>query len=218
MVSLIGPSVFDQWTGPVPSKLHAHLPADDVLVVRTETGLDLIGLPSLDRFGVRRLDRRRLDGVGPEVFDAFRIERGDPAPAGRHRRQDDPARSRARARRGVVHQGLLPRPGARVPHRQPRAREPVPPSVPQRSRATGPWPARKWSSATRSSARSRASPRLTLPTGALGYVRREVEPPATVDLRSGRRARNRDGASAQSSRPARLNTWPVVPSVGRVAR
>ena len=44
-------------------------------------------------------------------------------------------------------------------------------------------PAPRWSSTARSSARSRASPPPALPTGALGYVRREVEPPATVELR-----------------------------------
>ena len=53
MVSLIGPSVFDEWTGPVPSELHSHLPTGELLVVRTETGLDLVGCPSVDRLGVR---------------------------------------------------------------------------------------------------------------------------------------------------------------------
>ena len=60
---------------------------------------------------------------------AFRIERGIPVQPADIDDIDDPAGGRARGRRGLVHQGVLPRPGARVPHRQPRAREPVPPAL-----------------------------------------------------------------------------------------
>ena len=67
--------------------------------------------------------------VDPEAFDAWRIERGHPGAAGRHRRVDHPAGGVPRAGRGVLHQGMLPRAGAGLPHRQSRPREPLPPAL-----------------------------------------------------------------------------------------
>ena len=88
------------------------------------------GARGLDRLGVGHVARRRLDDRRARGVRGVPHRTRHPAAARRHRRQDDPAGGRARDRRGLVHQGVLPRPGARLPHRQPRAREPVPPALP----------------------------------------------------------------------------------------
>ena len=156
--------------------------------IDTAWGYDLVG-PR------RRVPDMVAGVVDPVAFEAWRIEQADPGAAGRHRRHDDPAGGLPRAGRGVVHEGLLHRPGARVPHRQPRPREPLP-APPRRHR--GRLAAGRRRDRGRRQGRGRAherGARPELPTGALGYVRREVEPPSAVELPLGRRT----SASRRSS-------------------
>ena len=91
-----------------------------------------VGWPGVRRASTCSGRRARCDALAwPEPFDPARFEaRADrarrPAPRRRRRRLDDPPGGVPRARRGVVHEGLLPRPGARLPDRHARSREPVP--------------------------------------------------------------------------------------------
>ena len=78
MVSLIGPDVFDRWTGPVPGELHSHLPVGELIAIRTETGLDLMGARAWVDSTSATLSAEGWTGVAPDVFDAYRIERGIP--------------------------------------------------------------------------------------------------------------------------------------------
>ena len=186
-------------------------------VVRTACGLDVVG-PARRRLADAS---RRRSVVGPVAFDAWRIEQGIPVqpvdvddttiPQEAFLELDAVSFTKG----CFLGQELVCRIDSRghvnrflrrfTDDRRRLARRAAPRS----------------SSTARSSARSRASRRPTLPTGALGYVRREVEPPADRRAALGRRARDREhrrAVNGQSSRPARLNTWPVVPSVGRVAQ
>ena len=148
-------------TSPASSS-SAHPPAIDALACRARGG------------GRGRDRRRRLRGA------AHRGRRA--APGLRHRRAHDRAGGVPRARRGVVHEGLFPRPGAGVPHRHPRPREPVAAPAPRRRRRSS--AARRWSPTTRRSAPSRASAGNV----ALATIRSAVEPGSEVTGASGRRA------------------------------
>ncbi len=82
------------------------------------------------------------------------------SPRCRRRRADDPAGSVPRRNRGVVHEGLLRRAGARVSHRHPWPGQPVPTASAVRRRAAGGGcrAALRWWRATRSWGSSRAAP------------------------------------------------------------
>ena len=114
----------------------------------------------------------------------------------RPRRLDDPAGSRARARRGVVHQGLLPRSGARLSHRQPWSREPLPAS-PRRT-IDGELAA---ASAPRSCVDDKVVGAIT----SVGARRRPRPRSATCAARSSRRARSSCAGRRPSSAPSPLH-------------
>ncbi len=76
VLSLVGPQVPERWDGPTPTALHAHEPWGDLRVVRTTRGVDLVG-PN------RALDEARaslLAGgwtlVGSEAWGAYRVAHG----------------------------------------------------------------------------------------------------------------------------------------------
>lgn len=181
MVSLIG-SVFDQWTGPVPSKLHAHLPADDVLVVRTETGLDLMGSRAWIDSVSATLTADGWTRVGPEVFDAFRIERGIPLQPVDIDDKTIPQEAELELDAVSFTKGCFL--GQELVCRI-DSRGHVNRFLRRFHTIEGDWPAAGAEVVVGDKVvgalTSVAAPHL--PTGALGYVRREVEPPATVDLR-----------------------------------
>ena len=110
-------------------------------------GVDVLGPAS-------ELDALEWPAFDPDGFEAARIA-ARRAPAGRRpRRFDHRPGGVPGAGRGLVHQGLLPRPGARVPHRHARAREPVPArSAPHDHGTRCPLPAPRSSRARRSWAR-----------------------------------------------------------------
>ncbi len=109
-------------------------------------GVDIVG----PRRGRRRrrastLVAERVAPSGSTSDVRSDAHRGRRSAAGRrHRRDDDPAGGVPRARRGVVHEGLLPRPGARVPHRHPRPRQPVPAAGARRFRCVAAGRRRNW--------------------------------------------------------------------------
>ena len=110
------------------------------------------------------------DEIDADAYEALRIEAGVPRQGFDIDETHDPAGGVPRARRGLVHEGLLPRPGARVPHRHPRPREPAPAPAALRTRRSRAAP--RWSPTARRSARSRAA----VGGVALAMVRRTVEP------------------------------------------
>ncbi|MCZ7525723.1 MAG: hypothetical protein M5U14_04635 [Acidimicrobiia bacterium] len=169
-----------------PDSPHAHVAWGDLRVVRAgspgRTGIDVVG-----PVGALAGAWEALRGGGP-LGGAGRSragpDRGRGAPPGpRPRRADDPPGSPPRAGRGVVHEGLLPRPGAGVPHRHPGAREPVPAPAarPGRCAPAGAEVVRDGRGV--GVVTSVADPIESEGPAALGYVRREVEPPAEVLVR-----------------------------------
>jgi tRNA-modifying protein YgfZ len=182
MVSLIGPSVFDQWTGPVPSKLHAHLPADDVRVVRTETGLDLMGSRAWIDSVSATLTADGWTRVGPEVFEAFRIERGIPLQPVDIDDKTIPQEAELELDAVSFTKGCFL--GQELVCRI-DSRGHVNRFLRRFHTIEGDWPAAGAEVVVGDKVvgalTSVAAPHL--PTGALGYVRREVELPTTVDLR-----------------------------------
>ncbi len=90
--------------------------------IDTAWGFDLVGPRSQVEDAARSRHHRRPGRVRGLAHRA-----GHPGATRRRRRHHHPAGGVPRAGRGVVHQGLLHRPGAGVPHRQPRPRQPLPP-------------------------------------------------------------------------------------------
>ena len=108
----------------------AGLPVRTTRRVRRSSPSTWVGADAFDAVGAPDGDRRvAATHSARRCVDADRVragaDRGRRAAAGRrHRRADDPARGGPRAGRGVVHEGLLRRPGARVPDRHAGPREP----------------------------------------------------------------------------------------------
>ena len=195
MLSLIGPSVLERWTGPVPSELHAHLPADGALVVRTALGLDLVGpFAAIDAASATLRD----DGwthVGPEVFDAFRIEHGVPLQPIDIDDKTIPQEAELEVDSVSFTKGCFL--GQELVCRI-DSRGHVNRFLRRFHTIEGDWPA----AGAEVVAGDKVVGTLTsvagsgVPTGALGYVRREIEPPASVELRW-------DGGRATASVAAR---------------
>lgn len=76
MTSLIGPDVDARFGAPTPGELHSHDEHGDVRVVRTAFGVDLVG----DRVAVREatgaLEQEGWSAVNAAAYDAFRIVHG----------------------------------------------------------------------------------------------------------------------------------------------
>jgi folate-binding protein YgfZ len=191
MLSVIGsPDVVARAFDVDLASVHDHVARDDVRIVRTEHGVDVLGPPAAMHEWAARLADRGIPVVDPMVYDAWRIEQGIPLQPldidaktipqeatleldavsftkGCFLGQELVCRIDSRGhvnrflRRFTNIEGDWPEPGAEVV-------------------VDG-----KVVGALTSVAAAE------LPTGALGYVRREVEPPAAVELRSatGRTAR-----------------------------
>ena len=184
MVSLIGPAAADAMPGAHPDGVHEHVAIDGARLVRTEHGFDIVGPQAAVDAITRELDRERCRRGGAESRTTRSAStRGIPCSPFDIDEQHDPAGGVPRARRGVVHQGLLPRPGAGVPHRQPRPREPLPPPHHRHRRRVA-------RARHRDRRRGKVVGEITsvappeLGVGALGYVRHEVEPGTDAELRS----------------------------------
>jgi folate-binding protein YgfZ len=182
MVSVIGPAVPASLTAALPDALHAHVAYDSVRLVRTEHGVDLVG-PNDALASVRA--HAPLDAVPSAdagVYDAWRIEHGIPAQP-----QDIDEKTipqEAELERDAVSftkgcflgQELVCRIDTRghVNRFLRRVHD-----------IEGDWPvpgAEVVVDGKSVGALTSVAPD-ELRTGALGYVRREVEPPASVDLR-----------------------------------
>ena len=181
--SLIGPRVFDRFANaPMPAALHAHVAWSETRVVRTSRGLDVVG-PRVAVAAAR--DQLVADGwpaVGPVAFEAFRIETGVPRQP--DELDDSTIPQEAFLERDAVSftkgcflgQELVCRIDSRG-HVNRFLRKLV--SI------DGPLPVRGAEIVVDGkvvgTVTSAAPPELAV--GALGYVRREVEPPATAELR-----------------------------------
>ncbi len=118
-----------------------------------------------------------------EELEVLRIEAGVPAQGVDVDELDDPAGGVPRGRRGVVHEGLLHRPGAGLSHRLARPRQPVP-APPRAVRCRG---AAHGADVTYDGkAVGGITSAVAVPgenrVVALAMVRREVEPPAEVTV------------------------------------
>ena len=196
MLSLIGPSVLERWTGPVPSELHAHLPADGALVVRTELGLDLIGpFAAIDAvsgdIARRRLDSRRALRCSTRSASSM-VSRSSPSTSTTRRFPQEAeleVDSVSFTKGCFLGQELV----CRIDSRGHVNR-----FLRRFHTIEGDWPA----AGAEVVAGDKVVGTLTsvagsgVPTGALGYVRREIEPPASVELRW-------DGGRATASVAAR---------------
>jgi len=195
MVSLIGPDVFDRWTGPVPGALHSHLAVGELIVVRTETGLDLMGARAWVDSTSATLSAEGWTGVEPEVFDAYRIERGIPLQPVDIDDKTIPQEAELELDAVSFTKGCFL--GQELVCRI-DSRGHVNRFLRRFHAIEGDWPA----PGAEVVVGDKVVGTLTsvapagLPTGALGYVRREVEPPATVELRW-------DGGHATASIAAR---------------
>lgn len=182
MVSLIGPDVFDRWTGPVPSDLHGHLPAGELEVVRTENGLDLLGERTWVDSTSAAMSADGWTTVAPEVFDAFRIERGVPLQPFDIDDKTIPQEAELELDAVSFTKGCFL--GQELVCRI-DSRGHVNRFLRRFHTIEGDWPAVGADVVVGDKVvgtlTSVAAPGV--PTGALGYVRREVEPPATVELR-----------------------------------
>ncbi len=78
MVSVIGPAAADAIAGVHPDALHEHVALDGARLVRTEHGFDIVGpQPAVDAL-TRDLTASGVVAVRPIAYDAFRIEAGVP--------------------------------------------------------------------------------------------------------------------------------------------
>ena len=181
VLSVIGPEVPASLTAGLPDVLHAHVAYDGVRVVRTEHGVDLVG--PHDALTLART-HAPLDAIPParaEVYQAWRIERGIPAQPDDVDEKTIP--QEAELERDAVSftkgcflgQELVCRIDTRghVNRFLRRVHD-----------IEGDWPvpgADVVVDGKSVGSLTSVSP-VDLPTGALGYVRREVEPPAAVEL------------------------------------
>jgi tRNA-modifying protein YgfZ len=78
MVSVIGPAAADAIPGAHPDALHAHVALDGARLVRTEHGIDIVGPQAAVDAVTRDLTASGVVAVGPVAYDAFRIEAGIP--------------------------------------------------------------------------------------------------------------------------------------------
>jgi folate-binding protein YgfZ len=78
MVSVIGPAAADAIPGAHPQARHEHVAIDGARLLRTEHGFDIAGpQPAVDAI-TRELTASGVAAVGPAAYDAFRIEAGIP--------------------------------------------------------------------------------------------------------------------------------------------
>ncbi len=181
--SLIGPQVLDRFTAvPVPAALHGHVAWGGARVVRTARGLDVVGpLAAVEAARDQLVDDGWLT-VGPVAYEAFRIEAGIP-------RQPDDLDDSTIPQEAFLEldavsftkgcflgQELVCRIDSRG-HVNRFLRKLVPIDGPLAARGAPIAVDGKIVGAVTSTAPSE------LPVGALGYVRREVEPPAMAELR-----------------------------------
>ena len=170
VISVIGPAVPDALTAGLPAALHAHVAYEGARLVRTEHGVDLVG------------PNDAVPSVGAEAYDAWRIERGIPAQPDDI--DDKTIPQEAELERDAVSftkgcflgQELVCRIDSRghVNRFLRRVHD-----------IEGDWPvagAEVVVDGKGVGALTSVAPG-ELRTGALGYVRREVEPPADVELR-----------------------------------
>jgi tRNA-modifying protein YgfZ len=182
VLSVIGPAVPAVLVAGLPDALHAHVPYEGVRVVRTEHGVDLLG-PNAALAGVR--GAAPLDAIasaGAEAYDAWRIERGIPAQPNDIDEKTIP--QEAELERDAVSftkgcflgQELVCRIDTRGHVNRFLRRVHV---------IEGDWPvpgAEVVVDGKSVGSLTSVAP-ADAPTGALGYVRREVDPPAAVELR-----------------------------------
>jgi tRNA-modifying protein YgfZ len=182
-LSLVGPAVPDGPHGlPVPSRLHDHLASGDVRVVRTELGLDMVGPRAAVDGEARRLRDAEYASAGVDAYEAFRIERGIPVQPNELDETTIPQeafleRDAVSFTKGCfLGQELV----CRIDSRGHVNR-----FLRSFSAIEGDWPV----AGAEVVVAGKVVGTLTsvapaeLPTGALGYVRHEVDPPAAVELR-----------------------------------
>src|SRR6476646_5695803 len=152
------------------------MPAGELLVVRTELGLDLVGARTwIDSVSATL----RADGwttVGPEVFEAFRIERGIPRQPVDIDDKTIPQEAELEIDAVSFTKGCFL--GQELVCRI-DSRGHVNRFLRRFNMIDGDWPVA--GAEVVGALTSVAAP--AVPTGALGYVRREVEPSSTVELR-----------------------------------
>jgi folate-binding protein YgfZ len=180
MWSVIGPDAADA-LDVVPASLHEHAPLGHARAVRTEHGVDVLG-PSAAAADVLAALVRGAPQVDAIVYDAWRIEQGVPVQP--FDVDDKTIPQEAELERDAVSftkgcflgQELV----CRIDTRGHVNR-----FLRRFHAIDGDWPASGAEVVVDGKVvgalTSVAAPEL--PTGALGYVRREVSPPATVDLR-----------------------------------
>ena len=78
MVSVIGPAAADAIPGAHPEALHEHVALDGARLVRTEHGFDIVGPQAAVDAITRELTASGVAAVGPVAYDAFRIDTGIP--------------------------------------------------------------------------------------------------------------------------------------------
>jgi folate-binding protein YgfZ len=181
MLSVIGPRVADAFAVALPATLHEHAAFAEARVVRTEHGVDLLGSVAVVDELRRAFERRDILFVEPVAYDAWRIEHGIPVQPVDV--DDKTIPQEAELERDMVSftkgcflgQELVCRIDSRGHvNRFLRRFDAI----------EGDWPVR----GAEVVVDGKAVGALTsvaaadVPTGALGYVRREVEPPATVGL------------------------------------
>jgi tRNA-modifying protein YgfZ len=182
VLSVIGPAVPAPLTAELPDALHAHVAHDGVRRVRTEYGVDLVG-PNDALARVRT--RAPLDAVAPvsaAAYDAWRIEQGIPVQPTDI--DDKTIPQEAELERDAVSftkgcflgQELVCRIDSRGHvNRFLRRVDDI----------EGDWPVAGADVVVdgKSVGVLTSVAPVELRTGALGYVRREVEPPTSVELR-----------------------------------
>jgi folate-binding protein YgfZ len=181
-LSVIGPAVPAALTAGLPDVLHAHVPYEGVRVVRSKHGVDLLGTNEA-LAGVRAaapLDA--MPSAGSEAYDAWRIEHGIPMQPNDIDEKTIP--QEAELERDAVSftkgcflgQELVCRIDTRghVNRFLRRVHD-----------IEGDWPVPGAEVVVdgKSVGALTSVASAELRTGALGYVRREVDPPATVELR-----------------------------------
>lgn len=79
VVSVIGPGADDRFRGAAtPAEHHDHVAYDGARLVRTEYGFDIVGPQAVVDAAIRELTASGISPVGATAFDAFRVEAGVP--------------------------------------------------------------------------------------------------------------------------------------------
>jgi len=182
MVSVIGPAAADAIPDAHPDAVHEHVVIDGAHLVRTEHGFDIVGpQPAVDAL-TRELTASGVAAVGSAAYDAFRIEAGIPLQPFDIDQRTIPQEAFLEREAVSFTKGCFL--GQELVCRI-DSRGHVNRFLRRFQAIEGDWPA----SGAEVVVGDKVVGNLTsvappsLPTGALGYVRREVEPPATVELR-----------------------------------